>query len=100
MIHYSCDRCQRTLASDDVRYVVRMEVQATLEDDNTVNHDRDHLLEVQEILERLDDCEDGDVDEELYLRRSFDLCAECREALVENPLGKAKSFHNLPFSAN
>ena len=98
MIHYSCDRCKRTLTSNDVRYVVRMEVQATMEDENTVDLDRDHLLEVQEILERLEDCED--LDEELYLRRSFDLCAECRQALVQNPLGKTKSLHDLPFSAN
>ena len=61
MIHYSCDRCGRVLDPDeDLRYVVNMEVYAAadplcVEDEDD---DRDHLLEIHEILERMDDVVD------------------------------------------
>ena len=52
MIHYSCDCCKRALDSEDLRYVVKMEVYAAIDpasmDD--VDDDRDHLQEIQEIL--------------------------------------------------
>ena len=32
MIHFSCDRCQRTIDSEDeLRYVVRIEVEAVMD---------------------------------------------------------------------
>ncbi|MCA9178582.1 MAG: hypothetical protein KDB14_29175 [Planctomycetales bacterium] len=99
MIHYSCDRCKKTLSSGEVRYVVRMEVQATLDDEDN-SEDRDYLSEIHEILERQDAMESDDFDETLYTRKSFDLCESCRHALVANPLGRPSPIHNLPFSAN
>ena len=54
MIRYSCDLCKRDLdPSDDLRYVVKMEVYAAFDpaavkDDED---DRDHLQEIQDILE-------------------------------------------------
>ena len=102
MIHYSCDRCRRPMAQDEIRYVMRMEVQATTDDpvDMEAELDRDHLMEVHEILERMDECDSDELNEQLYVRKCFDLCADCREAIVANPMGSPKSFHNLPFSAN
>ena len=49
MIHYSCDRCKRPIdAENDLRYVVRLEVEAVMipmhEHEN--QEDRDHLLEI------------------------------------------------------
>lgn len=55
MIHYSCDCCKRALDSEDLRYVVKMEVYAAIDpasmDD--VDDDRDHLQEIQGILQAL-----------------------------------------------
>jgi hypothetical protein len=102
MIHYSCDRCQRDLEADvDVRYVVKIEVQAALEplglDD--VEDDRDHLLEVHEILERLEEEEAGEVDVDVAQRRRFDLCPECYRKFLQNPLGR-ETKKQLGFSKN
>jgi hypothetical protein len=56
MIHYTCDCCKRIIdASEDTRYVVRMEVYMPVDaTDVTLDDDRDHLDEIQDILERID----------------------------------------------
>lgn len=101
MIHYSCDRCKRSLdAEDDLRYVVRIEICAALQPfpvDETED-DRDHLLEIQEILERLDDQESDEIGEDVYQRRRFDLCADCYRQYVQNPLGR--ELAQFGFSSN
>jgi hypothetical protein len=100
MIHYSCDRCQRPIDTDDeLRYVVRIEVQAAMGADASDDDDRDHLLEIHEILERADDETDPLVSDELYRGQRFDLCAECYRAFVANPLGHEHS-KQLDFSNN
>ena len=55
MLRYSCDLCGRELDSqNDLRYVVRMEVYAAFDPLRTdeSEDDRDHLEEVQDIIER------------------------------------------------
>ena len=101
MIRYCCDRCKRTLEADELRYVIRLEVQAAMEpaEMDDVDDDRDHLLEIQEILERLEDGEGDAVGEDIYQRRRYNLCADCHRRFIENPLGAAASVH-LPFSSN
>jgi hypothetical protein len=90
MIHYSCDRCKRIIHPDsDLRYVVKLEVQAAMEplEIDDFDDDRDHLLEVQEILERLEDADSETISDELYQRRRFDLCPECYRRFIKDPLG-------------
>lgn len=99
MIHFSCDRCKREIDSEsELRYVVRLEVQAMMEpcEVEVMNDDRDHLLEVEEILERLDD---DNLGEDIYQRRRFDLCPSCYRKFVQNPLGREVSA-KLNFSKN
>lgn len=103
MIRYSCDLCKRALdPQDDLRYVVKMEIYAAFDpaavDDD---EDRDHLEEIQDILERIDDAPSAEIGDEVYQQLRFDLCPECRKKFLKNPLGrepaKAKAFG---FSAN
>ena len=88
MIRYSCDLCKRELdPQHDLRYVVKVEVFAamdTLGDED----DGDHLEEIQDILERLDEIDDEQIGEEICQQLRFDLCAECRRKFVKNPLGR------------
>ena len=97
MIHYTCDGCQRPLhAESDLRYVVRVEVYASLDPvDDESECDRDHLQEIQEILERLDDAESDQIGDDVYQQLRFDLCAECRRRFLRNPLAAviAGQFH-------
>ncbi len=90
MIHYTCDCCKRRIdAADELRYIVRLEVYAALDPlEDEADDDRDHLQEIQEVLERLDDpCEEKVCDEVYHLSR-FDLCHDCRQRFVQDPLGR------------
>ena len=90
MISYRCDRCGRTLqAEQDVRYVVKMEVfAATDPPDADDPDDRDHLLEIHEMLERTGDDEDQPVGDDVYRRLRMDLCPDCYRRFVKDPLGR------------
>lgn len=101
MIHYSCDRCKRSLDADELRYSIRIETQAIIEshEADELDDDRDHLAEIHEILERLD--EDGSdlTDASIYQKRRHDLCPECFRKYIKNPLGADLPVH-LGFSQN
>ena len=101
MIHYSCDVCKRPLDPEhDLRYVVRMEVYAALGSTREeIEDDRDHLQEIQDILERLDDAEDEHLGDDVYQQLRFDMCSECRKKFLHDPLGRQLAAH-FNFSEN
>ena len=91
MIRYSCDVCKRDLdPQEDLRYVVKMEVYAAFDPTaaDEEDDDRDHLQEIQGILERLEQTENDQIGEEVYQQMRFDLCPECRRKFIKNPLGR------------
>jgi hypothetical protein len=102
MIRYLCDLCKRELDPDeDIRYVVKMEIRAAFDPsvaDDEEEDDRDHLQEIQSMLERLEQCNDQ-VGEDVYQQLRFDLCPECRKKFVKNPLGR-EIAKVLDFSKN
>lgn len=102
MIHYSCDLCKRELdPQNDLRYVVKMEVFAAFDPSSidSDEDDRDHLEEIQDILERMEDSSSEEIGDDVYQQLRFDLCPECRKKFMKNPLGRetAKAFG---FSSN
>ena len=102
MIHYSCDRCKRPLdSSEDVRYAVTMEVQAVMDPlaGDEIEDDRDHLLEIQEILEQIDDAESELVGSDIYQKSRYDLCSDCYRKFIKNPIGRETPAH-FGFSQN
>lgn len=100
MIHYTCDSCKRPLDPQrESRYVVRVEVYAALDPVEEDDDDRDHLQEIQDILESLDETDEEAFRDQVYHQVRYDLCAECRQRFVKNPLGRAVA-HKLDFSSN
>jgi hypothetical protein len=100
MIHYTCDLCKRELDPEDLRYVVKVEVSAAF--DPIVNDDeddRDHLEEIQDLLEQMEDCDNDRIGEDVYQQLRFDLCPECRKKFAKNPLGR-ETAKVLDFSEN
>ena len=101
MIRYVWDMCKREIDPDgNLRYVVKMELFAAfdplaVEEDD----DRDHLEEIQDILERLEDAESDQIGDDVYQQLRFDLCPECRRRFLKNPLGR-ESAKILNFSEN
>jgi hypothetical protein len=100
MVHHSCDLCKRLIdPEDDLRYVVKIEVYAALDPvDVAADDDRDNLLEMHEILERMDDTESDAVGDDVYQTLRFDLCRDCRRRFLRNPLGRESKKFN--FSTN
>jgi len=91
VIHFSCDRCKRSInPQDQLRYVVRIETRACLDFEDAIDEeaDRDHLLEVEEILDRADDEESEFIGEDIYQQQRFDLCPECYRQFTRNPVGR------------
>lgn len=77
-----------------------MEVYPALDtSDHGDDNDRDYLQEIQDILESVDDSIEHPCEDELYRQVRFDLCSECRDRFVKNPLGRAMS-QQLDFSKN
>jgi hypothetical protein len=101
MIHYSCDCCKRPIDPQaDLRYVVKVEVYASLDPHGEeLDDDRDHLQEIQDILENLSEEEDQQVADDVFHQARFDLCSACRKLYVQNPLGRG-TRHELGFSKN
>jgi hypothetical protein len=102
MIHYACDLCKRPLDPEtDLRYVVKMEIYAAFDPiaDEEEEDDRDHLQEIQDILERLEDAENDQIGDDVYQQMRFDLCPECRRKFLKNPLGR-DAAQVLNFSEN
>ena len=101
MIHFTCDCCKRPIDSENgVRYIVRLEVYASLDPaEDELNDDRDHLLEIHDILENLEDDESEQIGDEVYHHVRYDLCSDCRRRFVKNPLGQPAS-QQFDFSQN
>ena len=88
MIHYSCDRCKHRIETDEeLRYTVWIEIQVALDSSEYEYEDeRQHLDELNEIMERLTESEREEVREHAYQRRRFDLCSDCHKEYIQNPL--------------
>ena len=102
MIHHTCDRCKRVIDPEqELRYVVRMEIEAVMDPihENDPQDDRDHLLEIDEILGRVEVAESDAAGEELYQKRRYDLCPSCYRKFAANPLSREKKT-TLGFSHN
>ena len=93
MIHYSCDRCRRLIETEhELRYVVRIEVEATLGDEALENNDeKDSLFELEEIIDRQDEPLDSFSNNDVFKPKRYDLCSECHAAFAQNPLGRETS---------
>ena len=100
MIRFTCDLCKREIDPEgDLRYVVKIEIYASLDPMVLEEDDRDHLQEMQDILERSEDLDSDQIGDEVYQQLRFDLCPECRRRFLKNPLGR-ENTKILNFSEN
>ena len=100
MIRFTCDLCKREIDPEgDLRYVVKIEIYASLDPMVLEEDDRDHLQEIQDILERSEDLDSDQIGDDVYQQLRFDLCPECRRRFLKNPLGR-ENAKILNFSEN
>ncbi|MBL7193189.1 MAG: hypothetical protein ISS73_04490 [Pirellulales bacterium] len=104
MLHYSCDMCKRPIdICCEPRHVVKIDVFQAIDDSSDEcggsDDEFDHLDDVQDLLQRIDEQELEMLEEEVTRTLRFDLCDECRRTFLKNPLG-GKSSKSLNFSNN
>jgi hypothetical protein len=101
MLHFTCDLCGKELhPGDDHRYVVKIEAYPARDpaELTEADLDEDHMEAVSQLLQETENGLDAGLDE---TRKNFryDLCPECHQKFVRDPLGKdaVQKFH---FSKN
>ncbi len=101
MIRYVCDLCKRELdPKDALRFAVTIEIAAAFDPvGSDEDEDRDHLEEIEDLLERAAQSGEDQLGYEPLKVLHFDLCPECREKFVKNPLGREPA-KVLDFSEN
>ena len=102
MVHFTCDLCGKDLtAAGDPRFVVKIAAYAGFDPTEIREDDLedDHMEEVSQLLRR----EEGRVaeadDAPLSKGFRFDLCPNCHEKFLRDPLGKEMN-RSLDFSSN
>jgi hypothetical protein len=84
----------------DVRYVVRLEVYASLDPtERDWDEDDDHLQELQEIMEQMEVAQSDQIGDDVYQQLRYDLCGDCRKKFLRSPFGRS-SAQPLDFSKN
>lgn len=116
MIHYTCDRCKRTIDPEmEARYVVEIDVRMAGVSEPTEEEveDLDQLAELHDQLQRelnadlglvlenqLDESQEAACDRVVDEGpEQYDLCEQCHEVFVSNPLGREVAV-GLGFSNN
>jgi hypothetical protein len=90
MLHITCDLCGKELRPGQDRYVVKVEVFARHDPAQLTEEDleEDHMEAVSQMLRELDDEEVADAIEPSRHHLRYDLCPECRQRYLLNPLNK------------
>ena len=102
MVHVTCDLCGKALhPGEGEHFVVKIEAFAAEDPAELTDADleEDHLEAIGEILRELEES-DGAPDVPPATRRlRYDLCSDCHQRFVRDPLGKECS-QKVTFSKN
>ena len=102
MVHFTCDLCGKELtASDDPRYVVKIEAYAGFDPTEITEEDldQDHMEAVSQILQRDEALSPHELTAPLHKGFRFDLCPACHGKFLKDPLGK-EFLRSFDFSKN
>lgn len=88
MKEYICDGCGKHLATDALRYTVKIDVRAAYDqmEVGLVDLVRDHRNEILALIEKLKDKDASEIEETIYKGFKLDLCPSCQRAFVRDPL--------------
>ncbi|MCG3181929.1 MAG: hypothetical protein BIFFINMI_04375 [Phycisphaerae bacterium] len=101
MIHYTCDLCGARLDGEDQRFVVKIEVYASADEQSpSFPDDPDQLdYEIEQLTESLADADADEVEDATYRGFRFDLCRRCHNRYLSDPLFRAAK-KRMGFSEN
>jgi hypothetical protein len=99
MLHFTCDLCGQELG--DQRFVVKTEVYPAFdpEDFEEEHLDSDHLQEISETLQEMEETGNRELDDCGAKSFRYDLCPRCHKKFLRDPLGR-DALRRLNFSEN
>lgn len=99
MLHFSCDLCGKHL--NERRFVVKVEIYPAFDPEaiDEEDLDSDHLQEIAEILDEMDETGNRELEDCESKSMRFDLCPNCHRRYVQDPLGHDQ-LRRLNFSEN
>lgn len=101
MMHFTCDQCGKEMRPDhDARYIVKIECRAAFDVHELTDEDldEDHMESLSELLREME-ADDSASLPSATQRFTYDLCPDCHERFVRDPLGKDQP-QKLFFSEN
>jgi len=90
----SCDRCGTALLVDsDVRYVVNLEAFAAYDplEITSADLERNFDDEYRALIDRIESIPAAELEEQVYARRTFDLCPQCHSDFMKDPIRRDPS---------
>jgi hypothetical protein len=105
MLHITCDLCGKELRAGQDHYVVKIEVFAQHDPAQLTEADleEDHMEAVSQLLQAMDDGEAAEAIEPARHSLRYDLCPECRQRYLRDPLNKdlsKEAAQKFDFSEN
>jgi|SRR5579883_1310158 hypothetical protein len=105
MLHITCDLCGTELRPGQDHYIVKIEVFARHDPAQLTEADleEDHMEAVSQLLRELDDAEAAQAIQPTRHHLRYDLCPECRQRYLDNPLQKdstKEAAQKFDFSEN
>lgn len=103
MKHYSCDVCGRALAGSEPRFkaYIYIEPAEILEEDEEFDLSEDMFEDLDRLEDMLENVQPGYLDEYEEHRFIFDMCEECKEKYLADPLFRKKvQTEKMPFRAS
>ena len=90
MLHITCDLCGKELRAGQDHFVVKIEVFAKHDPSQLTEEDldEDHMEAVSQLLREMDDEETADAIEPARHNLRYDLCPDCRQRYLHDPLNK------------
>ena len=80
-----CIRCGKNLPPGSLRYVVDIRVSADF--DGYLTDEKGNVeVGMEKLIEEIEQREEVDLTEEVYLHRVYLICKDCRDRFVSNPL--------------
>ena len=99
MIHYTCDRCGRSLGKE--RYQAHIEVAPMYDPDEVTEEDlnADHLQQIVEEISKLESTGDFEIEETGPRQMRFDFCRGCAQQFMKSPF-QPKLPQRVTYSEN
>lgn len=90
MVDTFCIRCGRNLPPGSLKYIVDLQVYADF-DGYLSEEEAEVGIRLRRILEEVEQKDQEDLEQEVYLRQVYLICKDCRDRFLSNPL-------NIPWS--